>query len=501
MKRNLLLLAICIVTISVHAQLNLVNDGYFLNTNITSTIGPNTTYPGMGYWYPYLLNDNQNEIYITPNSDKNNRNAAGIKVTPTNASNWTCGLAQRISAPDKGIYRVGFWGKFASVAAGQTNTYIRLYLRIDDTHSVVDVGKAGSLYFSRSGANSVSRDQFLTSSWVYYTAEFDLSKKAAKDNYAESFATTDTDIEDFSLYFANFTSARGGDILISGVTMTKVDNSATPSTWYNPGFESSFAVPYLLLSTTGNPIRAQETSTKGIWALSLMDGVTDPAKSQATVLTDSTQAHTGTRSMKLNVKRVVDFSKVLLATTLFDLPKDDYVFSFYAKTNIDEVPFRIDVDNYNIEKASAKAGFPFSDAATVKENHISSTEWVKYEVEFNNTTMSDTLSIAIRPNITPVGSSGDWRDTEVNYWFDDFSIVKKSATGIHDISKDKTLNVVVIANTIRVSNTNSLVEIIDVNGRVLERKTPTNNLVEFQNVNQGVYILRSAGMNSKIVVR
>lgn len=500
MKKKILIAFCCFMVIAVNAQFNLVNDGYFINTDITTTNGPDTIYPGMGYWYAYLLNDNQNQIYITPNSDRNNRNAAGLKVTPSNAANWTCGLAQRLSAPDKGIYRVGFWGKFSSVAEGQTNSYVRVFLRVDDTNSVSDVGKAGSLYFSRYNTNKVSTDQFLTNAWKYYTVDYDLSKKATKDNYTESFDATEDDIHDFSLYFSNFAAARGGDFQITGVTMTKVDNSATPSNWYNPGFEESYAIPYLLLSSTGTPVRAQESTTKGVWVLSLMDGISDPTKSQATVIVDSTQAYTDKRSMKLNVKYVKDFSKVCLATTLFNLPKDDYILSFYAKTDINETPFRIDVDNYNIEKASAKAGFPFSDASTIKENHVSSTDWMKYEVEFNNTDMSDTLSIAIRPHITPTGSSGDWANTEVTYWFDDFSIVKKSISGNNDIIGNKTLDVVVIENVVKVSNVNSMVEIIDLNGKVLDRKSPADNEVRFYIQNKGIYIVRSQGINNKVVV-
>lgn len=501
MKKTLLLLLICVAATSMKAQINLVNDSYFINTGITDTIvGPATTFPGMGYWYPYLTSNNQGKIYITPESGRNNRNAAGIKIATTNVGSWTRGLAQRVAAPDNGIYRVGFWGKFSSVASGQISTYIRVFLRIDPTANI-----ATPLYFSRSGAANVTRDIFVTSSWAYYYVDFDLSKKATKDAYTESFATTNDDIADFALTISNFKQSYGGDIQITGVTMTKVDNTATPATWYNPGFEQSYAVPYLLLSSTGNPIRAQETTTKGNWVLALMDGITDPTKSQATVLADSTQAYTGRSSLKLDVKYVRDFSKVCLATTLFNLPKDDYVFSFYAKTDIDAVPFRVDVDNYNIEKSEAKKGFPFSDQATIKENQISSTGWTKYEVHFNNTDMSDTLSIAIRPNITvsgsPVNGAEDWSYTEVTYWFDDFSIVKDFTSDNISISNEKDIKVITTGRSVQVMNVKKAVELIDLNGRVLDRRIPQYNEVNFNLNNNGIFILRTEGVNKKIVVR
>lgn len=481
-------------------HLNLVNDGYFINTGITGTVsGPYQTFPGMGYWYPHLSGNNQNTIYITPDLTRNNRNAAGIKITTANAGNWTRGLAQRISAPDKGIYRVGFWGKIASQEVGKSSS-IRVYLRINDTSSTT-WDKGGLFYFSRKDVNYVSRDELLTEDWAYYTLDFDLNKKALKDGYTESEQTTDDDIRDFSIYFSNYNKANGGDILITGVTMTKVDNTTTPSTWYNPGFEESYAVPFLLLNAAGNPIRAQAATTKGEWVLSLMDGVGDPDNSQATVLIDSTQANSGKRSMKLDVKKTADFSKVFLATTLFNLPKDDYVFSCYVKTSINAVPFRIDIDNYNIQKASAKVGFPFSDAATVRSNQLSTTAWVKYEVNFNNTHMSDTLSIAIRPNIMSTGSPGEWSNTEVKYWFDDFSIVKKDFTSTKSFLNDNCLKVTIIDKVVKASNVTSWVEIMDLNGRILDRKMPTNNMVEFFVNNQGVYIIRSSGVNRKIVVR
>lgn len=500
MKKILLLLLISIVGATAYAQINLVNDGHFINTGITGTItGPATTIPGMGVWYPSLSTSNQGEIYITSVSGRNNRNAAGIKIITTNVGSFNRGLAQRVAAPDNGIYRLGFWAKYTTVVAGQT-PYFRGMLLIDDSH------RPGSpLYFSRTDASSVTKDFYPSTSWKYFTQDFDLSKKATKDGYTESFVTTNADIQDFSVYFSNFVQARGADIQITGVTLIKVDNTATPAAWYNPGFEESFAVPTLVYSTTGTPIRAQETTTKGIWALALMDGITDPAKSQATILTDATESNTGTRSMKLNVKKVVDFSKVVLATTLFNLPKDDYVFSFYAKTDIDAVPFRIDVDNYDITKVSAKNGFPFSDQASVKENKISSTSWTKYEVHFNNTTMSDTLSLAIRPNITPTGSpingAENWTDTEVNYWFDDFSIEIDLPTNTGTISDISAMRVVTLDKTVIVSSVNSVVELIDLNGRVLDRKVPYNNEVLFNVRDRGIYIIRSEGCNKKVVVR
>jgi hypothetical protein len=331
--------------------------------------------------------------------------------------------------------------------------------------------------------------------------DFDLSKKATKDAYTESFATTNDDIADFALTISNFVQSRGGDIQITGVTMTKVDNTATPATWYNPGFEQSYAVPYLLLSSTGNPIRAQETTTKGNWVLALMDGIADPTKSQATVLADSTQAYTGRSSLKLDVKYVRDFSKVCLATTLFNLPKDNYVFSFYAKTDIDAVPFRVDVDNYNIEESSAKAGFPFSNQATIKENQISTTGWTKYEVQFNNANMSDTLSIAIRPNITVSGSPEDWSYTEVTYWFDDFVIEEDFTSDNISIFNEKDIKVITTGRSVQVMNVKCAVELIDLNGRVLDRRIPQYNEVNFNLNNNGIFILRTEGVNKKIVVR
>ncbi|MEA4983985.1 hypothetical protein SDC9_37845 [bioreactor metagenome] len=481
-------------------HLNLVNDGYFINTGITDTIkGPFQTFPGKGYWYPHFSNNNQGSVYITPDSDRNNRNAAGIKITTANIGNWTRGLAQRLSAPDNGIYRVGFWAKIVSQEPAK-NSSIRVYLRINDTSSIA-WDKAGLYYFSRRDVNYVSRDEFLTTDWVHYNIEFDLSKKALKDSYTESLETTESDLRDFSLYFSNYVKTNGADILITGVTMTRVDHADMPSVWYNPGFETSYAVPNLLTTTSGNPIRAQETTTKGLWVLSLMDGISDASKSQATVVVDSTQSYSGKRSMRLHVKKVTDFSKVYLATTLFNLPKDDYIFSFYAKTNINQAPFRIDVDNYNIEKASAKVGFPFNDQATLKTNQVASTDWTKYEVEFNNTEMSDTLAMAIRPNITSSGFPETWSETEISYWFDDFAIMKKDFTSNKILSVDNQVKVVVTEKVVHVLNVKEPVEIVDLNGSILARKEPVENQVQFSVNNQGVYIVRSGGVNKKIIVR
>lgn len=205
--------------------------------------------------------------------------------------------------------------------------------------------------------------------------------------------------------------------------------------------------------------------------------------------------------MRLHVKKVTDFSKVYLATTLFNLPKDDYIFSFYAKTNINQAPFRIDVDNYNIEKASAKVGFPFNDQATLKTNQVASTDWTKYEVEFNNTEMSDTLAMAIRPNITSSGFPETWSETEISYWFDDFAIMKKDFTSNKILSVDNQVKVVVTEKVVHVLNVKEPVEIVDLNGSILARKEPVENQVQFSVNNQGVYIVRSGGVNKKIIVR
>lgn len=500
MRKLFLLLFVSISVAHISAQLNLVNDGYFINTGITSTIGPNKDYPGINFWYPYLFTDKQNEIYVTASENFVNSNAAGIKVTTESKPNWTCGLAQRLSAPDHGIYKVSFWGKTMS---STQNTYMRVFLRVDDVNSSDDSMKSASKYFRRVHATNttVTTDQFFTNEWKYYSVDFDLSK--VKTNAETTFSdATAADIQDFSLYFTNFAAARAGDLQITGVKMTKVETTDKPTTWYNPDFELGYGVPHLITNSSGTAIRAQETTTKGVWNLALMDGITDATKSKATVVVDSTEAYSGKRSMKLNVKYVRDFSKVVLASTLFDLPKDDYVFSFYAKTDIDGVPFRVDVDNYTSSKEGFNKLFPFSGQATIRENHLSSTEWTKYTVEFNNTSMSDTLTFAIRPNITAAGGSGDWAEREVTYWFDNFTIEKNTGTSNNKIELANEMVVLTEGNSVLVSNVNNdLVELIDLSGRVLGKQVPKLDFVQFSVPSKGVYIIRSARLVKKVVVR
>ncbi len=387
---------------TAEGRLNLINDSYFVNTGFDPTEGPNLTLAEKGYWYPRLSGAGQQMFSIINDNSFRDRKVANMKAL--SGGTWHNGLAQRISAPDNGIYRVGFWGKYNS----GDRPYVRIFLRINST---------GEKFFCRANSNITSMDQFLSTSWVYYTVDFDLSRINIKNEIS---ASTTEDLRDFSLYFSNFSGSKEGDILISGVTMTKLDNTDTPSGWYNPGFEESYAIPYLLTSN-GEAASAQENTTKGIWVLSLPKGIND-VNNNATIVVDTTEYYSGQRSMKLNVASVEEFSNVYLASTLFNIPKGDYTLSFWAKTDIDNVPFRIDIDNYNTELNGAKYGFPFNDNAGIMEYSTASSSWRKYEVSFNNSAMSDTLSIAIRPNIGPDGTPGIWKNNEATYWFDDFII-------------------------------------------------------------------------------
>ena len=79
--------------------------------------------------------------------------------------------------------------------------------------------------------------------------------------------------------------------------------------------------------------------------------------------------------------------------------------------------------------------------------------------------------------------------------------MKKDFTSNKILSVDNQVKVIVTEKVVHVLNVKEPVEIVDLNGSILARKEPVENQVQFSVNNQGVYIVRSGGVNKKIIVR
>lgn len=376
---------------------NYVTDNKFSQVSFETESGPSTNIPDFDTWYPYFTSGTQGTVYYT-NDTELKSDVVGIKVNQTSNPSWLCGLARRISVPEKGVYRLGFYAKCVE-KEGSLPAYIRVFLRIDDQN------KSQIRCFASANLLNNFKDQSLADGWNYYTVDFDLSKVfLSSTNIQES---TDNDISDFSIYFSNISSARAADIRIAEVDFYKVDDCEKPGVWMNSDFENYNYMPYLSTS------KADASNSKGLWRLSV------PGLSSGSLCLDSTDI-TGNKSLKINVDSTTGFTGLYIASTLIGLPKGEYVMKFKSKANIDSIPFRIDVNHVN----NSAPLFPFNTFATIRENYLTDTLWHEYAVPFDNISMSDSLYLAIRPNISVKDECVNLDNQTVSYWFDDFVLLR-----------------------------------------------------------------------------
>lgn len=187
----------------------------------------------------------------------------------------------------------------------------------------------------------------------------------------------------------------------------------------NPSFELTTNLP-AKIST--NPYTGQYANR---WNLSILNTV---SSGDINVVTDASQHES--KSMKVQLNAIDYRYRFYLSYDIPNLEPGVYEYSFYAKANIAELPFRIEAvafNEVNKEHGTGTIQIPGVDllknGTAIGIEKKTSSDWVKYTftIDASNMTADDLkiFRIYIRPNCKQNGSV---ENTTATYWFDNFSL-------------------------------------------------------------------------------
>lgn len=414
-----------------------------------------------GEWYFYAekelagIDDSKAEL--------KSEEGRGNVVTLANGSQlpswWGHSLIQRLAAQTKPtIYRLSFYAK--SNANSKATVLINTkkkddgkaeFMLVEGFDPIAAPTKTGARY-----------DIATTGEWQYYECTFDFSQKCNNYNspsgVGDGYAITPIEDEEFfkNCYLNIFNSTAGTVLEIDDVALEELQTSQTI---LNPGFEEEIALPIRITTDLGLG------SHSGQWVL--VD------KGGKTALSVSTEAKSGSKSMRLDVTELPNYPRfnTFLAMDLYEFPVGDYVFKFASKSDKAEAPFRLDVYAYNGDAKQAITGVDGEILTEVPADDKglkmfkTATSWVDYS---QNMTIPENsmIRIFIRPNIDGLGSAGaDLESLPISYWFDDFSLeLAPPPVGVDALGSTK-LNVYTENNALNVCGAeNADIAIYGING-------------------------------------
>jgi len=266
--KNILFFLFVFLSLSLHAQLNLIQDKNFEAADLSRVYVESDTNPASAYGWAKVIQASWNDdnVKITVVNDAQRSKTAQMELVGTNSipntAPFRAFIAQRVGiVADPALYRISFWAK-----AINGTPVVRIFVKLDaytNQYIIFDTDKPTN---QTSTYTAYCKNLTPSAEWTYFENVVDLSKKTTSRgaiNNTQAIATTESERTNVAVCFQNNTA--GSTVQVDQVEFTKVSATTIDLTSGSTNLSSYTNCPTctITVSGVGTELIADETKTIG----------------------------------------------------------------------------------------------------------------------------------------------------------------------------------------------------------------------------------------------